>query len=171
MSNLQKNHVKIGVFNEPKYHFDPNKMHSTSFRAHKTPNKQKNSAFETFFLSSLEMLPPHLLIVWPKSTSRATYLPSFLSETRKHMFYISNAFGHARLPDRTARLIFSSLGCGVDRWLIILAFSFGVSFFSRRKAEPPMAQSKERKSSRVPGGVHRKPRTHKSNHIHIIIPQ
>ena len=49
MSNLQKNHVKIDVFNEPKYHFDPNQVHSTSFRPHKTPNKQKNSAFVTFF--------------------------------------------------------------------------------------------------------------------------
>ena len=49
MSNLQKNHVKIDVFKEPKYHFDPNQVRSTSFRAHKTPNKQKNSAFVTFF--------------------------------------------------------------------------------------------------------------------------
>ena len=50
MSNLQKNHVKIDVFKEPKYHFDPNQVRSTSFRPHKTPNKQKNSAFVTFFL-------------------------------------------------------------------------------------------------------------------------
>ena len=50
MSNLQKNHVKIDVFKEPKYHFDPNQVQSTSFRPHKTPNKQKNSAFVTFFL-------------------------------------------------------------------------------------------------------------------------
>ena len=49
MSNLQKNHVKIDVFKEPKYHFDPNQVRSTSFRPHKTPNKQKNSAFVTFF--------------------------------------------------------------------------------------------------------------------------
>ena len=49
MSNLQKNHVKIDVFKEPKYHFDPNQVRSTSFRAHKTPNKQKKSAFVTFF--------------------------------------------------------------------------------------------------------------------------
>ena len=48
MSNLQKNHVKIDVFKEPKYHFDPNQVQSTSFRPHKTPNKQKNSAFVTF---------------------------------------------------------------------------------------------------------------------------
>ena len=52
MSNLQKNHVKIDVFKEPKYHFDPNQVQSTSFRAHKTPNKQKNSAFVTFFFGS-----------------------------------------------------------------------------------------------------------------------
>ena len=49
MSNLQKNHVKIDVFNEPKYHFDPNQVQSTSFRPHKTPNKQKNSAFVKIF--------------------------------------------------------------------------------------------------------------------------
>ena len=44
-SNLQKNHVKIDVFKEPKYHFDPNQVNSTSFRAHNTPNKQKKQRF------------------------------------------------------------------------------------------------------------------------------
>ena len=61
MSNLQKNHVKIDVFKEPKYHFDPNQLRSTSFRPHKTPNKQKNSAFMTFFW--VEMPPLHLTLV------------------------------------------------------------------------------------------------------------
>ena len=52
MSNLQKNHVKIDVFNEPKYRFDPNQVHSSTFHPHKTPKKQKNIIFGTLFFWS-----------------------------------------------------------------------------------------------------------------------
>ena len=58
MSNLQKNHVKIDVFNEPKYRFDPNQVHSSSFHPHKTPKKQKNIIFGTslFWSKCLRLL-------------------------------------------------------------------------------------------------------------------
>ena len=70
MANLQKNHVKIDVFNEPKYHFDPNQVHSLSFRPQKTPNKQKNGAFVTFFFVLLVLRReerPSMHLVWVKS--------------------------------------------------------------------------------------------------------
>ena len=57
MSNLQKNHVKIDVFNEPKYRFDPNQVHSSSFHPHKTPKKQKNIIFGTYFFWSKCLRP------------------------------------------------------------------------------------------------------------------
>ena len=52
MSNLQKNHVKIDVFNELKYRFDPNQVHSLSLRPHNFPKKQKNSGFGTIYFWS-----------------------------------------------------------------------------------------------------------------------
>ena len=62
MSNLQKNHVKIDVFNEPKYRFDPNQVHSSSFQPHKTPKKQKKHRFrDNQFL--VEMPPAPLVLI------------------------------------------------------------------------------------------------------------
>ena len=56
----KKNHVKIDVFKEPKYHFDPNQVQSTSFRAHKTPKKQRFC--EIFLL--VEKPSPHLIFLF-----------------------------------------------------------------------------------------------------------
>ncbi len=57
MSNLHKNHVKIDIFNEPKYRFDPNQVNSPSFHPHKTPKKQKNIVFGTSFFWSKCLRP------------------------------------------------------------------------------------------------------------------
>ena len=81
MSNLQKNHVKIDVFNEEsKYRFDPNQVHSSSFHPHTTPKKKKiHFGTDIFFLVEV---PPAPLGFWYPAVVGEIYRPNVETHLR-----------------------------------------------------------------------------------------
>ena len=69
---IKKNHLKMNVFNEQKYHSDPKQGHSTSFRAHTTPKKQKEHSFCDIFF--VDIAPPHLTPLDSRSSCNGNLL-------------------------------------------------------------------------------------------------